>query len=107
MPDAARQQTFAQRFPDALLFRFPKPRGSMARDFKWLGSYRYGIVHLGGRDAAELRERCEAASALLGWPAPYRERVLSPADHTAVAPHGTSVPLPHRPIPHEPLDVTS
>lgn len=70
MPDAARRGAFAGRFPDGLLFCFPKPRGSMERDFKWLGSYRYGIVHLGGADASDLRARCEAASELLGWPAP-------------------------------------
>jgi hypothetical protein len=71
MPNASRRSAFAQRFPDGLLFPFPKPRGSMERDFKWLGSYRYGIVHLGGADAADLRARCEAASGVLGWPAPY------------------------------------
>ena len=73
MPDRERQRRFASDFPDGLLLRFPKPRGSMERDFKWLGSYRYGIVHLGGADPGDLRARCEAASALLGWPAPYRE----------------------------------
>ncbi len=71
MPDAARQAQFAAEFPDALLFPFPKDKGSIARDFKWLGSYRYGIVHLGGRDAADLHRRAEAASAMLGWPSPY------------------------------------
>ena len=70
MPSRARQAAFHAAFSDALLFRFPKPRGSMTRDFKWLGSYRYGIVHLGGRDMADLRERCRDASDLLGWPAP-------------------------------------
>jgi hypothetical protein len=64
-------------FPDALLFEFPKPRGSMARDFKWLGSYRYGILHLGGADASDLRARCKHASALLGWPAPYADEPAS------------------------------
>ena len=53
-------------------------RPCAARDFKWLGSHRYGIVHLGGRDAADLRRRCEAASALLGWPAPYALTRRSP-----------------------------
>ncbi|MFZ1576705.1 MAG: hypothetical protein WAT36_15990 [Chromatiaceae bacterium] len=71
MPDAAQQAALAKRFPDALLFRFAKSPGQIARDFKWLGSYRYGILHLGGRDARELRERCLEASELLGWPAPY------------------------------------
>jgi len=45
----------------------------MTRDFKWLGSYRYGIVHLGARDMDDLRERCRDASALLGWPAPCQQ----------------------------------
>jgi hypothetical protein len=44
--------------------------GQIARDFKWLSSYRYGILHLGGADVADLAARCAAASALLGWPAP-------------------------------------
>lgn len=70
-PDTAARAVFARHFPDGLLFCFPKPSGSMARDFKWLGSYRYGIVHLGGRDAADLRQQCVVASQLLGWPAPY------------------------------------
>jgi hypothetical protein len=28
-------------------------------------------MHLGGRDENDLRERCERASTMLGWPAPY------------------------------------
>lgn len=70
MPSRARQAAFHAAFPGALLFRFPKPRGSMTRDFKWLGSYRFGIVHLGARDPDDLRQRCQQASDLLGWPAP-------------------------------------
>ncbi|MDP2417571.1 MAG: ATP-grasp domain-containing protein [Hydrogenophaga sp.] len=83
MPGTARCKALAQAFPDALLFPFPKPRGSMERDFKWLGSYRYGILHLGGLDAAHLRERCAAASALLGWPAPYAESMPAAPEHAA------------------------
>jgi len=85
-PGAHQRQAFNRQFPDGLLFCFPKPRGSMARDFKWLGSYRYGIVHLGGRDARALRRRCEAASALLGWPAPCS--AILPAVIVAKAPPG-------------------
>jgi hypothetical protein len=88
MPDRERQRRFSREFPDGLLLRFPKPRGSMERDFKWLGSYRYGIVHLGGVDRDDLRARCEAASALLGWPAPYRE------SGEALHPHASPTP-PH------------
>ena len=85
MPATARQHEFQQRFPDALLFMFPKPRGSMARDFKWLGSYRYGIVHLGGRDSTELRAHCEEASRILGWPSPCAQQATQVPEpgHTA------------------------
>ena len=61
----------AQAFADALLFTFPKQGSGLARDYKWLGSHRYGILHLGGQDADDLRARAEAASKLLGWPAPF------------------------------------
>lgn len=100
MPDTERQRRFAREYPDGLLLRFPKPRGSMERDFKWLGSYRYGIVHLGGRNAGDLRERCEAASALLGWRAPYREPAAQerPPTHPEAA---HPAPLPVSPHPME------
>lgn len=71
MPAVARKRELLQRCADSLLFCFPKSPGQIARDFKWLDSYRYGILHLGGRDAHDLRMRCEAASQILGWPAPY------------------------------------
>jgi biotin carboxylase len=70
-PGARQRARLAREFPDALLFSYPRQGHALARDFKWLGSHRYGIVHLGGRDAHDLRRRCEAASAILGWPAPY------------------------------------
>jgi biotin carboxylase len=95
MPTTQRQQALAQSFPDALLFAYPKPRGSMARDFKWLGSCRYGILHLGGHDAAHLRERCTAASALLGWPAPCAEPATPLAAPTHAAPLPSSLPSPN------------
>jgi hypothetical protein len=75
LPSAAQQRLLAREFPDALLFVYPKQGHSLARDFKWLGSHRYGILHLGGRDADDLHQRCRAASALLGWPAPLGAEV--------------------------------
>ncbi|GCL63306.1 ATP-grasp domain-containing protein [Pseudaquabacterium pictum] len=75
MPDAAQRAALARRFPDAMLFTYPRSGHALARDFKWLGSHRYGILHLHGRDEAHLRRRAEAASALLGWPAPYADRL--------------------------------
>ena len=94
---AAQRAAFAQAFPDGLLLEFPKPRGSMQRDFKWLASYRYAIIHLGGADRQELRRRCEQASALFGWPAPYADRVAEP-NHT---------PAHRTPITHYPMETSS
>ena len=74
-PQAAKAAAFAQHFPDGLMFSFPKRGQSLARDFKWTGSHRYGIVHLGARDWDDLRSRAEQASASLGWPAPYVDQV--------------------------------
>lgn len=71
MPSPLRVGQFKALFSDALLFQFPKLPSQIQRDFKWLGNYRYGIIHLGGSDAEDLRSRCEQASALLGWPVPY------------------------------------
>jgi biotin carboxylase len=94
-PDRAARAAFAGRFPDGLLFALPKQGAALQRDFKWTGSHRYGIVHLGGRDRAELRARAEQASALLGWPAPYREAAPTPA------------PVPARPTSHEALGAST
>ena len=125
LPSALQTRAYTQAYPDALLFPYPKSAGSIARDFKWLGSYRYGITHLGGRDAADLRARCEAASALLGWRAPYAE-LSTPSSHqtagnplaqpaasaaglamTAPSSAATSVSLPSAsPLP-EPAQTTS
>lgn len=88
VPTALQRQVFHEAYPDALLLEFPKSAGSVARDFKWLGSHRYGIVHLGGADTADLRRRCEVASSLLGWTPPY-------ADLHAHAP-GRELPGPGR-----------
>jgi biotin carboxylase len=82
LPGHARLRAFAAAFPDGLVFPYPKSQGSIARDHKWLGSYRFGITHLGGVDAADLKTRCERASALLGWEPPYRE-APAPGRHGA------------------------
>ncbi len=92
MPQPAQRAAFASAFADGLLLEFPKPGGSIQRDFKWLGSYRYAIIHLGGADRQDLRRRCEQASAVFGWPAPYADLVMEPNRR---APHPTiSTPYP-------------
>jgi biotin carboxylase len=89
MPSPAQQAALRAQFPDALLYVMPKSGHGLARDFKWLGSHRYGILHLGGRDAADLRRRCEQASALLGWPAPYALPSDRPCEDAASSLHLT------------------
>ena len=94
MPGAAQQAELAKAFPDARLFLYPKAGHSLARDFKWLGSYRHGIVHLGGRDASDLRERTLRASQMLGWVAPYADQLPHAAmhpRHAAASPASTPV----------------
>lgn len=92
LPNAAQVRAFEAAFPDGLLFPYPKSAGSIERDYKWLGSYRYGITHLGGRDAADLRQRCQRASALLGWPTPCGESLSAPAGETS---HSHAAPTAH------------
>lgn len=78
-PDRARREAFRRAHPAGLLFSFPKHGRALARDLKWTGSHRYGVVHLGGHDREDLRRRAEGASALLGWPAPYLDHAPAPA----------------------------
>ncbi len=82
MPSNAQLLDLKQQFPDHLLLSFSKTGGSTARDFKWLGSYRYGILHLGGQCDGDLKSRLEVASELLGWPAPIEANF-----QTATFPH--------------------
>ncbi len=92
MPGAEPLHRLRQAFDDALLLRFEKQGSSLERDFKWLDSHRYGVLHLGGHDEHDLRERCIRASAILGWPAPYAE-LLHEAPHPTpwnVLPHPVS-----------------
>jgi biotin carboxylase len=125
LPSAAQTSAYAQAYPDGLLFSYPKSAGSIARDHKWLGSYRYGITHLGGVDAADLRARCEAASALLGYAdsaelsAPFPGHttslpVASPAPHAAASSSPKTTPFSSpmsnpisSPIQAEPTQLTS
>jgi hypothetical protein len=81
MPSDAQLLDLKQHFPDHLLLSFPKTGGSTARDFKWLGSYRYGILHLGGQSETDLTARLETASKLLSWPAPVAETYATATFH--------------------------
>ena len=85
MPSDAQRLDLKQQFPDHLLLTFPKTGGSTARDFKWLGSYRYGILHLGGQNEADLQSRLIQASEMLGWPAPVADNYPAATFHTLPA----------------------
>lgn len=61
----------AREFPQARLEVYPKKGASLRRDLKWLGSHRWAVLNMPGRDEADLRERYERVCARLGWPAPY------------------------------------
>ncbi len=74
-----------QQFPDCLFFPMPKAGHSLDRDYHWLGSHRYGILHLGGQSAHDLRLRCEQACRILDWTPPYAESLH---DRTLDSPGG-------------------
>jgi hypothetical protein len=95
MPSKSQLLDLKQHFPDHLLLTFPKTRGSTARDFKWLGSYRYGILHLGGQSDADLKSNLAKASELLAWPAPLAETYPAATFHIQPTP-SDSTTLPNR-----------
>jgi hypothetical protein len=112
MPSAAQQAEVIRRFPDALLFCYEKTGHAIDRDFKWLGSYRHGIVHLGGRDRDDLRARTEHASRLLGWSAPYFDqsplvRSAEPLPSAAPPRHVHSLPFKSHSQPDSQPDFTT
>ena len=61
----------AREMPQARLELYPKKGASLRRELKWLGSHRWAVLNMPGRDGAELRERYERVCARFGWPAPY------------------------------------
>jgi biotin carboxylase len=86
MPGADQEAAFRDAYPDGWLAAMPKTGRGLERDFKWLGSHRYGVLHLGGADEHELHERYRRACHLLGWPAAEHPAVPVPARHTLVSP---------------------
>lgn len=48
-----------QRYPDAKLMLYLKRGTGLAREMKWLGSHRYAVLNLGGRDTVDLHTRYE------------------------------------------------
>ena len=46
-----------QHFPDAAVMLYLKRGQALAREMKWLGSYRYAVVNLGGASEEKLNQR--------------------------------------------------
>jgi hypothetical protein len=61
----------ARVYPEARLELYPKRGAALQRDIKWLGSHRWAILNMPGRDADDLRRRYELICERLRWPAPY------------------------------------
>ncbi len=71
VPTREDREWLAREFPEARLEVYPKRGGSLQRDLKWLGSHRWAVLNLPGRDADDLRRRYERICERLRWPAPY------------------------------------
>lgn len=57
VPKAAQIECVHQRYPDARLMLYLKRGASLAREMKWLGSYRYAVLNLGGASTEDLHQR--------------------------------------------------
>jgi hypothetical protein len=69
LPSAEDRAWLAREFPQARLEVYPKRGGALQRDLKWLGSHRWAVLNMPGRDEAELRERYVRVCERLRWPA--------------------------------------
>lgn len=68
-PGRARLDEVARRHPDARLMLYLKHGGDLAREMKWLGSHRYAVLNLAGRDRADLYARYRDIRDTLGFAA--------------------------------------
>ena len=59
-PTEAQIARVRREYPDARLMLYLKRGGSLAREMKWLGSYRYAVVNLGGGSSEDLDRRFRA-----------------------------------------------
>jgi ATP-grasp domain len=56
-PSARQLDWLHKTYPDSRLLVYPKQGASLAREVKWLGSYRYAVLNLGGTDWEDLTNR--------------------------------------------------
>jgi hypothetical protein len=67
-PSATQLAEFKALLPSAMLLTFHKSAVGLAREYKWLQSHRYAVLHLEGKDGADLQRRFELACKTLGYP---------------------------------------
>ena len=60
-PSRSQVARFVAAQPDAKLMLYLKRGAALAREMKWLGSYRYAVLNMGGTSATDLVERYRAA----------------------------------------------
>lgn len=78
-----------RRYPEASVMLYLKRGAALAREMKWLGSYRYAVVNLGARSDEALERQYGEIRQLLGFEAPRVQRarnVTSPNQDSAVSP---------------------
>ena len=56
-PSAAELRHIQERNPDAHVMLYPKRGADLAREMKWLGTYRYGVMNVGAPTLGELFAR--------------------------------------------------
>jgi hypothetical protein len=64
-PGPADLASARQRFPDAAIMLYLKRGQALAREMKWLGSYRYAVVNMGGANEDVLNRRYAEIQRLL------------------------------------------
>ena len=68
------QQALAP-YPDANLMLYFKKGSQLKRELKWLGSYRYAVLNLGGMNRSDLFERCRSISHTLQFDYPFEASI--------------------------------
>jgi hypothetical protein len=79
---AAEIERLRGRHPGARVMIYPKRGGQLARELKWLGSYRYGVCNVGGASVEEMVARFAAVCADIDF---HPRAGLVPGTETATA----------------------
>ncbi|MFM1879777.1 MAG: hypothetical protein RLZZ344_11 [Pseudomonadota bacterium] len=75
-PSRVARRRLEQAFPGQTLFEFSRTPAALSRAFRWMESYRYGVVNVGAVDSEGLRRQSEQISEILGWPnGPYAQHL--------------------------------